>query len=220
MDAQFERIQRYCEQMGFILRAVHFDEGITAKDVKGRVAYATMMSEMQEWDGVVVVKGDRIHRNPKNAMLMHEEFAAHGKKYYSILDGVDTRTSGGRFSQGILQLSDAKLIWDMQESIPRGMRQALAQTFRQSGVPFYGYDLVDGSFVLVPREAKWYKWAVRQTFGCASFRTASIRLEIRDSALSFGGPRYARRTIATETLTASLTLSPTIPSLMSVCWSR
>ncbi len=72
LDAQLDKLRAYCKARDWIVADKYIDDGYSGRNVK-RPAYNRMMSEMDRWDLLLVIKMDRIHRNSKNFMLMMEE---------------------------------------------------------------------------------------------------------------------------------------------------
>src|SRR5207245_7975032 len=62
-----------------------------------------MMSQRDEWDGLLDNKMDRIHRNSRNFMEMMENLREWGKDFVSASESLDTSTAMGRFVMDIIQ---------------------------------------------------------------------------------------------------------------------
>ena len=62
-----------------------------------------MMSEIEKWDVLVVLKMDRIHRNSINFTLMMNVLKDAGKEFNSMQESFDTTTAMGRFVMDIIQ---------------------------------------------------------------------------------------------------------------------
>src|SRR5438445_10312285 len=62
-----------------------------------------MMAERDQWDALLVIKMDRIHRNSRNFMEMMENLREWGKDFVSASESLDTSTAMGRFVMDIIQ---------------------------------------------------------------------------------------------------------------------
>ena len=122
-----------------------------------------MMSEMNRWDILLVIKMDRIHRNSKNFMLMMENLNKNEKEFASMSESFDTSTAMGRFVmniiQGIAQLESEQI----GERVYIGMEQKAKTNGGVLGfnIP-YGYNYSDGNLIINEEEAsiikKIYSW--------------------------------------------------------------
>ena len=80
LQAQEEKLVMYCEDVAEDLSVykVYRDEGYSGRTTR-RPGYTEMMAEMDEWDLILVLKMDRIHRNTRNFILMMDELAKRKK---------------------------------------------------------------------------------------------------------------------------------------------
>ncbi|MCK7483199.1 MAG: recombinase family protein [Candidatus Moduliflexus flocculans] len=62
----------YCLAKGWEVVKVYVDDGYGGRS-DDRPAYQRMLREKDQWDVMVVLKMDRIHRNSKNFTLMMEQ---------------------------------------------------------------------------------------------------------------------------------------------------
>ncbi len=153
LDAQVKRMEAYCRVRGWEIADVYRDEGHSGRSIS-RPEYSRMMSELDRWDVLVVLKMDRIHRNSVNFTLMMNDLRDKGKEFNSMQDKFDTTTAMGRFVMDIMQRI-AQL-----ESEQIGERVKLGMTFKAkggdghlgSGHP-YGYRYEDGELLVVEEEA-------------------------------------------------------------------
>jgi DNA invertase Pin-like site-specific DNA recombinase len=72
LDAQKDRLRAYCQAKGWEIAGEYVDDGHSGRDTK-RPAYRRMFEEKDNWDTVLVIKMDRIHRNSKNFMEMMDD---------------------------------------------------------------------------------------------------------------------------------------------------
>jgi len=124
------------------------------------------MEDIDQWDILLVLKMDRIHRNSKNFMEMMDTLRKHGKEFVSMSESLDTSTAMGRFVMDIIQRIAQLESEQIGERVFAGMQQK-AQTpverldpnrspYLGSGHPF-GYDYKEEGLVLNIRESEVVK---------------------------------------------------------------
>ena len=160
IDAQKERLTAYCSfslddsgNEAYEIFRFYVDDGYSGKS-QNRPAYRRMIEEIDEWDVIIVLKMDRIHRNSRNFMNMMDLLNRKGKQFVSATEELDTSNAMGRFVmtmiQNIAQLESEQI----GERTFMGMRQK-AETIenvpgssRTMGFsPPFGYRLEDGNLV-------------------------------------------------------------------------
>ncbi|NLK26712.1 MAG: recombinase family protein [Euryarchaeota archaeon] len=159
LDAQKERLEAYCEAQGWDVVRIYVDDGYSGRTCK-RPAYQRMMQERDEWDVILVLKMDRIHRNSKNFMMMMEDLEKWGKKFTSMQEELDTSSAMGRFVVDIIQ----RIAQLESEQIGERTYSGMAQKAQSGGLlgfyPPFGYRVKDNDQVIVENEAE----VVREIF--------------------------------------------------------
>ena len=158
IGAQKEMLQDYCIVEGWEVAGVYEDDGYSGRSVK-RPAYQRMMSEMDSWDVLLVIKMDRIHRNSRNFMNMMEVLSKHGKMFVSQSEALDTTNALGRFVVDMIQRLAQLESEQIGERTYMGMREK-AETLdkaeegkRTMGfTPPFGYRLENGGLEEEPDE--------------------------------------------------------------------
>ena len=158
IGAQKEMLQDYCIVEGWEVAGVYEDDGYSGRSVK-RPAYQRMMSEMDSWDVLLVIKMDRIHRNSRNFMNMMEVLSKHGKMFVSQSEALDTTNALGRFVVDMIQRLAQLESEQIGERTYMGMREK-AETLdkaeegkRTMGfTPPFGYRLENGGLEVEPDE--------------------------------------------------------------------
>src|SRR5437879_12482756 len=82
-----------------------------------------MMAERDQWDALLVIKMDRIHRNSRNFMEMMENLQEWGKDFVSASESLDTSTAMGRFDMDIMQRIAQLESEQIGERVKMGMTQ-------------------------------------------------------------------------------------------------
>ena len=164
LDAQLEKLRAYCKARDWKVVDEYIDDGFSGRNVK-RPAYNRMIENMENWDLLLVLKMDRIHRNSKNFMLMMEFLNKNQKEFVSMSESFDTSTAMGRFVMNIIQLIAQLESEQIGERVYIGMEQKAKTNGGVLGfnIPF-GYDYISGKLEINKQEANvikdiysWYK---------------------------------------------------------------
>jgi site-specific DNA recombinase len=168
LSAQEERLKAYCLAKGWTVVRTFIDDGYSGR-TDDRPAYREMMETRNEWDVMVVLKMDRIHRNSKNFTLMMEELKLTGKEFTSMQESFDTTTAMGRFVMDIIQRIAQLESEQIGERVYIGMQQKAKEGKGILGFPIpYGYTMENGSLSILNDEST----VVRQIFhDCLDGRT-------------------------------------------------
>lgn len=152
LDGQLEKLCSYCDARDWDIAGEYVDNGYSGRDVN-RPAYREMLDEIAEWDALLVMKMDRVHRNSKNFMLMMETFREHDKEFVSMTESLDTSTAMGRFVMDIIQRIAQLESEQIGERVYFGMRQKAkgGQGLMGSPAP-YGYEYDDGRLEAIDQE--------------------------------------------------------------------
>ena len=154
LDAQLDKLISYCKARDWIVGGEYIDDGYSGRNVK-RPAYTKMMEEMDNWNVLLVIKMDRIHRNSKNFMMMMEYLKKHNKEFVSMTESLDTSTAMGRFVMDIIQRIAQLESEQIGERVHFGMEQKARINGGVLGfnIP-YGYDYTDGKLTINSNESE------------------------------------------------------------------
>ena len=153
MDAQLEMLRAYCEAQGHTVVKEYVDDGYSGRNTR-RPAYRQMMAEMEEWETLMVIKMDRIHRNSKNFMMMMEELDSQGKGFSSTTESLDTSNAIGRFVVDMIQRLAQLESEQIGERTYIGLREKAESARGILGFrPPYGYKVTDRGLEIVPEES-------------------------------------------------------------------
>jgi site-specific DNA recombinase len=152
--AQVKRLKAYCKARNWQITGEYVDEGQSGRS-STRPEYQKMMVEKDNWDVLVVLKMDRIHRNSKNFTIMMDNLMVWGKEFNSMQESFDTTTAMGRFVMDIIQRIAQLESEQIGERVKLGMTQKAkkGKGVLGSGVP-YGYRFYDHKLIVVPEEAE------------------------------------------------------------------
>ncbi|MDD3398988.1 MAG: recombinase family protein [Candidatus Methanomethylophilaceae archaeon] len=153
LDAQLDMLRAYCEAQGHTVVKEYVDDGYSGRNIR-RPAYMQMMAEMEEWDVLMVIKMDRIHRNSKNFMIMMEELDCKGKGFSSTTESLDTSNAIGRFVVDMIQRLAQLESEQIGERTYVGLREKAESAQGLLGFrPPYGYKVTDQGLEIVPEES-------------------------------------------------------------------
>lgn len=154
LGAQLERLRNFCKAREWEVSKEYIDDGHSGRSIK-RPAYKRMMEEKDDWDMILVVKMDRIHRNSKNFMEMMDNLRKWGKEFSSMQESLDTSTAMGRFVVDIIQRIAQLESEQIGERVYVGMKQKASTEGGILGFAHpYGYDYFDGELIINDDEAK------------------------------------------------------------------
>jgi len=154
LDAQTNRLEAYCRLKEYVISDIYRDEGCSARNTD-RPEYKRMMEDHENWDVLVVLKMDRIHRNSVNFALMMDDLRKKNKEFCSTMEKFDTGTAMGRFAMDIMQRIAQLESEQIGERVKIGMarKAEFGEGNMGSGHP-YGYVYERGTLVVVENEAR------------------------------------------------------------------
>jgi len=153
LDAQIKKLEAYCRSRGWTPIGHFIDEGCSGRNTN-RPEYKRMMDSMDDWDVLLVLKMDRIHRNSVNFATMMDHLKHKGKEFNSIQEKFDTTTAMGRFVMDIMQRIAQLESEQIGERVKMGMqRKAKYGTGRLGSGHPYGYTYSNGRLEIEADEA-------------------------------------------------------------------
>lgn len=156
LNAQIERLRSYCEARGWKVYREYIDDGYSGRDIK-RPAYTAMMQEMEDWNILLVMKMDRIHRNSRNFMEMMDLLQKHNKEFVSMTESLDTSTAMGRFVVDIIQRIAQLESEQIGERVYMGMKQKASMGGILGFNAPFGYKFNNRKLEIVEEEARIVK---------------------------------------------------------------
>lgn len=195
LDAQMEKLRAYCSARDWKIVKEYVDNGYSGRDIN-RPAYKKMMEEIDEWDMLLVMKMDRIHRNSKNFMMMMENLNEKGKEFVSMTESLDTSTAMGRFVMDIIQRIAQLESEQIGERVYVGMRQKAKDGKGMLGSPApYGYEYKDGKLVKVENEIDIVKKIYKMYLGGKSLEDIARWLQDKGIKTKRGG-KWNKKTVS------------------------
>ncbi|MBO4502619.1 MAG: recombinase family protein [Candidatus Methanomethylophilus sp.] len=165
LDAQEKKLLAYCTDVADDVEVydIYRDDGYSGRNTN-RPGYKRMMEDIDEWDLLLVLKMDRLHRNFRNFILMMDELNKRHKDFRSATEEFDTTTAMGRFViniiQGIAQLEseqNGERTRFVMEEKAVNLRNTEAESRTLGFNPPFGYGLDKGLLIPVPEEQEVVK---------------------------------------------------------------
>lgn len=181
LDAQTKRLEAYCKARGWTVSDVYRDEGFSGRRTD-RPEYKRMMERSDDWDVLLVLKMDRIHRNSVNFALMMDDLRRKGKEFNSVQEKFDTTTAMGRFVMDVVQRIAQLESEQIGERVKLGMtKKAMYGTGGMGSGHPYGYVYERGALTVVEYEAE----VVRNIYSMRSEGTSlrTIAKTLNDSLI-------------------------------------
>lgn len=143
IDEQQERLEKYCDAMGWSARQSYTDPGFSGASTN-RPALQKLIKDVKagKIQKVLVYKLDRLSRSQKDTLYLIEDvFIANGCDFVSMSENFDTSTPLGRAMIGILAVFAQLEREQIKERMMMG-KQARVKSFKCSGSsrPPIGYD--------------------------------------------------------------------------------
>ncbi|ANB59529.1 recombinase family protein [Anoxybacteroides amylolyticum] len=164
IQAQLEELHRYAELQKMVVVNEYVDEGFSGKNITGRPKMQQLLKDasLRKFEVVLVYKMDRIARNLKDALEIHDELQRNDIKLVSAIDNYDTSTPMGKM---VFQIMGSFAELERNTIVGRvkmGMTQR-AKLGKFNGGQCLGYDSVSKTLVVNESEAL----IVREIFNLA-----------------------------------------------------
>ena len=150
---QKKAIENYCTAKGWELIRVYIDGGYTGANME-RPELQEMISNLDNYDLVLVYKLDRLSRKQKDTLTLIDLFEKHNCKFASIQENFDTSTPLGMAMVGILSTFAQLEREQIKERMALGRKGRTEKGLWRAGsnVPT-GYDYIDGHLIVREDEA-------------------------------------------------------------------
>jgi len=193
--AQLKRLRAYCKARGWEVASEYMDEGHSGRKTD-RPSYQRMLDERDQWDVLLVLKMDRIHRNSKNFAIMMDHLREWGKEFNSMQESFDTTTAMGRFVMDIIQRIAQLESEQIGERVKMGMTQKAkgGDGYLGFGEP-YGYTYANGRLATVEEEARVVREVFESYLEGQTLQTIADHLNGRGVPSKKGG-KWRKQTIS------------------------
>ena len=152
---QIDRMQKYCEAMGWTVFDVYTDAGFSGGSME-RPGLQRMIRDVKKKriEKVIVYKLDRLSRSQKDTLeLIEDIFIANGVDFISISENFDTSTPFGKAMIGILAVFAQLEREQIKERLKMGKTARGKKGYFMGGHAPIGYDYVGGNLIVNDFEA-------------------------------------------------------------------
>lgn len=156
---QQERLTAYCTAMGWQKPTFYIDDGYSAGTLK-RPAIEKLFKDIDKghFDIVLTSKLDRLCRNLLDLLQTIEHFSKHNCSYVSASESFDTSTAVGRMTLQLLGTFAEFERERTRERVKDNMKSIARNTNRAISGACFGYDIVDGKYVINEEEAEHVRY--------------------------------------------------------------
>lgn len=158
LDAQETRLEEYAAYRDLEIVGKYCDAGYSGKSIKGRPDFLRMFhdikSEKDDISFVLVFKLSRFGRNAADVLKSMQVLTDYGIDLVSVEDGIDSSTSGGRFTLTVLSAVAEIERENITSQLMAGKIQSIKSGNRYGGPIPYGYRKKDGKTIAYEEEAK------------------------------------------------------------------
>ena len=98
---QLNDLKHYCKAKHYDIYNIYSDKGFSATKIN-RPAYKQMMSDIKQWDSILIYKLDRIHRNRLNFSKMINTLKKQDRQLISLNESIDMTTATGELLMNII----------------------------------------------------------------------------------------------------------------------
>ncbi|MBC8552822.1 MAG: recombinase family protein [Candidatus Brocadiales bacterium] len=198
LDDQRDRIKRFCEDNGYKLIDIIADKDSGTKS--SRQGFDEMLSRIDEYDGIVAIKIDRLYRGYRPMIRLLDAIKEH-EKFFHTADGTDTRTQAGRMTAEVLGMVAG---WErdiMQDRLRRGRERNFKELGKVGGkgkgsfgIPPLGYYYDNGVLKIDHKIVEHIKHIFKMRSQGASFGDVSDYLKT-EGIMSPRGNNYSRQAV-------------------------
>ncbi|WP_227521542.1 recombinase family protein [Bacillus alkalisoli] len=155
ISAQLQTLRQYVHLYGSQIAEEYVDEGISGKDIKGRPAMQSMISDVEKdkFQAVLVWKISRLSRNMLDTLVLLDKFEEYDVKFISYSENFDTSSPIGKLVVQLMASIAEMERNTLSENVKLGMTQRAKEGSWNGGVVF-GYDSIEKELVVNTKEAE------------------------------------------------------------------
>ncbi|MEH7355118.1 recombinase family protein [Neobacillus drentensis] len=158
LAAQLEKMRAFCFSQGWTIYKEYTEEGRSAKNME-RPQLQSLLSELNQFDVVLVYKLDRLSRNVGDINYLLDTLEKNNVAFKSVTEPYDTTTAQGKLLINIFASLAQFEREQLAERTHMGMARKHEEGSRNGGRAPFGYYLdKDGNLAINEIEAKWVRW--------------------------------------------------------------
>lgn len=174
---QREKIKAYAKLHDMTLLEIIEDQGLSAKNLKGRPGVCTVidLAKSGAVQAVIVYKLDRMFRNAAEALSVSTEFNAAAVALHSVTESLDTTSAMGKFFFTIMAACaemERNLISERTRDALRH-KKSMGEVYNH--IP-YGYREVGGRLIEDSNEQRWIHWMKKTRSAGHTYRMIADQL--------------------------------------------
>ena len=156
LDAQINTLKRYAEREGMIIVDTYEDAGKSGKSIEGRPSFKKLLDDIKnglDIKYVLVYKLSRFGRNAADILNSIELIQSYDINLIATEEGIDSSQTSGKLLISVLSAVSEIERENILEQTMNGRREKARQGGWNGGFAPYGYELVNGEFIIIPDEA-------------------------------------------------------------------
>lgn len=204
LGEQQERLTAYCVAMSWSPPVFIIDDGYSAKNLnRPGIIKLTGLIERMEFDIVLTTKLDRLCRNLLDLLQIIKQFNEYSCSYVSASESFDTSTAVGRMTLQLLGTFAEFERERISERVKDNMVSLAKNTDKALGKPCYGYDIIEGMYVINEAEAENVRYMFDLAEQGQGHRMIAKHLNLKGVTTKQGKPWdqvNVKRLMSTETV--------------------
>ena len=156
LDAQINTLKRYAEREGMIVVDIYEDAGKSGKSIEGRPSFKKLLDDIKnglDINYILVYKLSRFGRNAADILNSIELIQSFDINLIATEEGIDSSQTSGKLLISVLSAVSEIERENILEQTMNGRREKARQGGWNGGFAPYGYELVNGQFIVIPDEA-------------------------------------------------------------------
>lgn len=156
LTEQRERLEAYAKVMGWDTPIFYIDDGYSAGSLK-RPNLQKLLKDVEHKKVSVIIttKLDRLSRNLLDLLQLIKYMESNDCNYVSATESFDTSTAAGRMVLHLLGVFAEFERGRTSERVKDNMSSLARNTDKALSGPCFGFDIVDGKYILNKKEAKY-----------------------------------------------------------------
>lgn len=156
LTEQRERLEAYAKVMGWDTPIFYIDDGYSAGSLK-RPNLQKLLKDVEHKKVSVIIttKLDRLSRNLLDLLQLIKFMESNDCNYVSATESFDTSTAAGRMVLHLLGVFAEFERGRTSERVKDNMSSLARNTDKALSGPCFGFDIVDGKYILNEKEAKY-----------------------------------------------------------------
>ena len=168
---------------------LYYDEGISGTHKESRPALLQMMADCEDGkiDYIVTKSLSRFARNVTDCLELVRKLTDLGIPIYFEKENLDTGSMESELLLSIMSSLAENESISISENAKWSVRHRFQNGSFNNGTAPYGYDIIDGQYVINKTEAPWVRYIFKQTLAGVSCHRIAVELNRKDVPAKKGG---------------------------------